>query len=71
MKAKIQGVISMKALFSREGDPLEVVVVEGLPCGLNQAALDAVSRWKVHPAMTPDGKPVEMWQDLEITFQLY
>src|SRR5262249_30856974 len=71
MITKVQGTLTLKALFSREGYPLKLIVIEGLPCGLNRAALDAVSRWKVHPATNPDGKPVEIWQELEITFQQY
>lgn len=61
----------MKVLLSKQGDPLELAVIEGLPCGLNRAAIEAASQWKLRPATTPDGEPVEIWRELELTFQLY
>jgi TonB family protein len=71
LAAKIQGTITLRMLVSRDGDPLKLFVVEGLPCGLNQAALRSVANWKLVPAKAPDGKPVEVWQEAEVTFQSY
>lgn len=69
--AKIQGVVTMRMLVSKDGDPLKLIVLQGLPCGLTQAALETVAEWKLKPAKGPDGAPVEVWQELEVTFQLY
>jgi hypothetical protein len=71
LKAQIQGEITMRMLVSKHGDPLKIVVVQGLPCGLNRAALETVGRWSLNPAKSSDGNPVEVWQQLEITLQLY
>ncbi|HUJ48971.1 MAG TPA: energy transducer TonB [Bryobacteraceae bacterium] len=38
---------------------------------MNQAALQSVAKWKLVPAKAPDGKPVEVWQEVELNFQLY
>ena len=69
--AKIQGVITLRVLVSKDGDPLKIVLVDGLPCGLNRSAVDAVAKWKLHPAEASDGTPIEVWQEAEITHQLY
>jgi TonB family protein len=69
--AKIQGVITLRVLVSKDGDPLKIVLIDGLPCGLNRSAMEAVAKWKLHPAKASDGTPIEVWQVVEITHQLY
>jgi TonB family protein len=71
MGTKIQGVVKMKMLVSKDGDPLKLIVLQGLPCGLTQAALETVARWRLKPAKAPDDTPIAVWQELEVTFQLY
>jgi TonB family protein len=70
-RAKIQGVVTLRVLVSKDGDPMEIEVVNGLPCGLNQAAIDAVEEWRLKPATTADGTPIAVWQEIGVTFQLY
>jgi hypothetical protein len=55
----------------KEGDPLKIVVLKGLSCGLSQSAMAAVAGWKLKPATTADGTPMAVWQQIEVTFQLY
>jgi Gram-negative bacterial TonB protein C-terminal len=69
--AKVQGTITMMMLLSRDGDPLKLVVLQGLPCGLNQAAMKSVATWQLTPAKAAYGTPVEIWQEVELTFQLF
>jgi TonB family protein len=69
--AKIQGVVTLTVLIGKDGDPMEIEVVSGLPCGLNHAAIDAVKEWRLRPATIADGTPIAVWQEIEVTFQLY
>jgi len=71
LKAQIQGEITMRMLVSKHGDPLKIVVLQGLLCGLNRKALETVRTWRLNPAKTSDGSPIEVWRKLEITLQLY
>jgi TonB family protein len=71
MAAKIQGVISLRVLIDASGQPAEIVVLKGLPCGLNERAVETVETWRLDPAKGPDGKPVAVWQDAQMSFQLF
>jgi outer membrane biosynthesis protein TonB len=70
-KAKVQGLVELKVLFGKEGEALKITVLDGLPCGLNQKAVETVANWQLHPAKAPDGTPVAVWENVEVTFQLY
>jgi TonB family protein len=70
MGAKIQGVIALRVLIDASGQPAEIVVLTGLPCGLNQRAVDTVATWRLEPARRPDGKAVAVWQNVQMNFQL-
>jgi hypothetical protein len=70
-KAKIQGLVELKVLFGKQGEALKITVLDGLPCGLNEKAVETVANWQLHPAKAPDGTPVAVWQEVELTFQLY
>jgi TonB family protein len=67
---KIQGAIILMATVSEAGGAENLKIVKGLPYGLNQASLDAVRKWKFHPA-TLDGKPVPVQVPIEVTFRLF
>ena len=69
--AKIQGSVTLNILVDAQGFPARVVIVKGLPCGLSERAIEAVSRWKLTPATGPDGKPVALWVSAEVTYHLY
>lgn len=69
--AKVQGTVLLSVEISADGLPTRIWLEEGLPCGLNQAAIDSVSRWKMNPAAGPDGKPVACIVQVEVNFSLY
>lgn len=71
MAGKVQGVVTMDVLFDSQGLPVEIAIVDGLPCGLNRRAIDAIARWRVTPAKDPGGKPTAVWTTVKMTFQLY
>lgn len=68
-KARLQGTVILEAVIDEEGDVASTRVLKGLPMGLDQAAVDAVSTWKFKPA-TFEGKPVKVYYVLTVNFQL-
>jgi TonB family protein len=68
-KARIQGVVIVQAIIDKEGSVTNVKVLKGLPMGLDQAAVDAIKKWKFKPA-TLNGKPVAVYYNLTVNFQL-
>jgi TonB family protein len=70
MAAKIEGVISLRILVDASGQPAEIIVLKGLPCGLNERAIETVATWRLEPAKGRDGKPLAVWQNAELSFKL-
>jgi TonB family protein len=68
-KARITGVVIVEAIIDKQGNVTNVKILKGLPMGLDQAAVDAVKRWRFEPA-TLNGKPVAVIYNLTINFQL-
>jgi TonB family protein len=71
MTAKIQGMIRLRVLVDATGRPAEIIVLKGLPCGLNERAVETVATWELEPAKGPNGKPVAVWQNIGVNFQLF
>jgi protein TonB len=67
-QARVQGVVVLEAVISREGSIESLRVVTGHPL-LNQAALDAVKQWKYRPTML-NGDAVEVITTVTVTFTL-
>ncbi len=63
-----QGEVTVQAVIDGTGKVTEAKVVSG-PALLQQAAVDAVRRWKYEPA-TLDGKPVPMQVVVKVKFHL-
>ena len=68
-KARIQGVVIVEAIIDKTGNVTNVKILKGLPMGLDQAAADAVKKWKFKPA-TLNGKPVAVIYNLTVNFRL-
>ena len=68
-KARIQGVVIVQAIIDKQGNVTNVKVLKGLPMGLEQAAAEAVKKWKFKPA-TLNGKPVAVYYNLTINYRL-
>lgn len=66
----IEGVVRVRVLVGERGRPLEVVVgrSSGDP-SLDEAALDAVRKWRFEPAKR-DGTPIRAWAIVPIEFRL-
>jgi TonB family protein len=68
---RIEGVVELLTIVGTDGSVHVVHVVKGLPGGLTQEAIATVSKWKLAPALGPDGKPAVVRQIIEVVFQLY
>ena len=68
-KARIQGVVIVQAIINKQGEVTDVKVLKGLPMGLDQAAVEAIRKWKFEPA-TLNGKPVDVYYNLTVNFTL-
>ena len=68
-KARIQGVVIVQAIIDKGGNVTAVRVLKPLPMGLDQAAVEAIKKWKFEPA-TLNGKPVDVYYNLTVNFRL-
>jgi periplasmic protein TonB len=69
-KAKFQGTCVLGLVVGPDGRPRDIHVVRSLGLGLDEKAIEAVSRWKFDPAQK-DGKPVAVAISVEVDFRLY
>ena len=67
---QIVGTVILKAVFASSGKVTNIRVVQGLPNGLTERAIEAARKIKFVPA-TKEGKYVSMWMQLEYNFNLY
>lgn len=65
----VSGTVVLQAVVNEFGQPTAVTVVRGVRPDLDQAAKDAVSKWRFQPGAA-DGKPVESRINVEIAFNL-
>jgi TonB family protein len=56
-------------VIDKSGAVRDVKVLKGLPFGLDQAAADAVRRWRFRPG-TLNGQPVDVLFNLTVNFKL-
>jgi len=66
-----EGSVTINALISETGNVIRTGILKGLQddMGLEQAAQDAVKRWKFQPAKK-DGVAVKVWKPIVITFKM-
>jgi len=69
-KRKVQGVMTLGLVVTSDGKAAQIRVVQSLGYGLDEKAIEAVSRWKFEPA-TKDGKPVSAEIAVEVNFRQY
>jgi TonB family protein len=69
-KKKIQGVVTLSLIVGIDGTTHDITVDKGIGYGLDEKAVQAVSRWKFTPALK-DGEPIEQKIAVEVSFRLY
>ncbi len=68
-RARIQGVVIVQAIIDCRGDVTDVTILKGLPLGLSEATVAAISQWRFHPA-TLNGMAVSVYYNLTVNFRL-
>ena len=69
-KAKAQGMVTLLLVVGKDGRPYDIRVRQSLGMGLDEKALEAVSRWRFRPA-TLNGQAVATQIAVEVNFRLY
>ncbi|MES1240753.1 MAG: energy transducer TonB [Acidobacteriota bacterium] len=68
-KARVEGVVVIRAIIDERGNVTDVQLLRGQPMGLDQAAMEAVRTWRFKPA-TLHGNPVKVYFNLTVNFTL-
>lgn len=68
-KEGVQGLVILQALINEQGLVEDVEVVQRLPLGLTEAAIESLRQWTFEPA-TLDGEPVAVFYNLTFNFRL-
>ena len=68
-KAKWQGTVVLTLVVDEHGLPKDMKVTRSLGLGLDQKAIEAVSKWRFKPGMK-DGKAVPVIATIEVNFRL-
>jgi TonB family protein len=66
---KVAGTVTVQVIVNPDGTASDFVVLEGLGYGLDEKAIEAISRWKFRPG-TLDGNPVPVLATIEVNFRL-
>jgi TonB family protein len=69
-RAKYQGTVLLSVVVDKSGHARNIQIVRPLGFGLDQKAVENVSKWQFSPP-TKDGKPVELQIAVEVDFQLH
>jgi TonB family protein len=68
-RAKREGEVLVSLVVDEHGKPVRVRVIRPLGMGLDEKAMEAVSRWTFKPGMK-DGKPVPVMAQVAVSFRL-
>lgn len=68
-KAKWQGTVVLSLIVDENGTAQQIKVARSLGMGLDQKAIEAVTKWRFRPGMK-DGKPVPVYATIEVNFRL-
>jgi uncharacterized protein len=66
----VTGIVRFRILIAADGTIKKGKLISGLPYGLTEQAIQALSKLKVNAGMN-EGKPVEYWLALQYKFALY
>jgi TonB family protein len=69
-RAKLEGTCTVSLIVGVDGKPSNIIVTKKLGMGLDEKAVETVSKWKFEPG-TRYGRPVPSRVNLSLGFQLY
>jgi TonB family protein len=70
-KAKINGTVVLQVTVTEDGRADDIRILRGSPYGMNEQAIEVVSKWKFKAAEGEDGKPASVLVPIEVTFRIY
>ena len=65
-----EGSVELDIVVGTDGRAKRIKVLRALPYGFTDNAVEAVQRWRLDPALGPDGKPTAVRQIIVVTFRL-
>ncbi len=68
-QAGVQGTVVLETVIDEHGVPTQIRVISPAGYGLDESAVDAVSKWRYQPT-TVDGKPVSVLTNITVNFSL-
>ena len=70
--ARVSAVVTLQAIISKSGavEGVTVLAVDKPNLGFESAAVEAVQQWRYEPA-TQDGRPVDVYFTIRVTFTLF
>lgn len=68
-KAKFQGTVLLSVVVDEKGNPRDLRVVRPLGLGLDEKAIEAVTKWRFRPGLK-DGRAVPVSAYVEVNFRL-
>ncbi len=68
-RAKYSGSILLSVVVDQHGIPRDIKVIRGVGLGLDEKAIEAVTRWRFRPGMR-HGHPVAVQAQVEVSFRL-
>ena len=71
VRRKRGGTVSLLVIVGENGQAKDIKVLKAVPYGLTRSAVEAVRSWEFKPATDPTGKPSEVKQLVEASFNLY
>lgn len=70
-EAKVEGIVLLQAIIRRDGSITDIKTIKGLGYGLDEAAINTVTKqWRFQPG-TLNGQPVDVRANIEISFRLH
>ena len=69
-RAKVSGVVAISGVVTPDGKIEQTRITKSLDSSLDKVSLNSLKDWRFKPAKDPDGNPVPMRIQLEVTFRL-
>jgi len=69
VKEKVEGTVELEVTIDEAGKAKDIEVKVGLPGGLTESAVEAVTNWRFKPATGPEGKSVAIRQVVQVLFR--
>lgn len=71
VKAKVQGIVLLRAVIRKDGSVTDLEILRGLGYGLDEKAIEEIAtKWKFRPG-TLKGRPVNVLATIEVMFNLH